>query len=117
MAVGTNQWERLIQRFGSPEERTTIVGRSMRGYTDRAVLLWLYSAVIWLTVVDLFGLILAITLINPNLDGGIPQLLFSRVRPLHVNGVIFPWLSMMYWGMIFYALPRLLGLKGMWSDR
>lgn len=117
MSVGNQTWNRLVGRFGSPEDRVTAVGLSRREYTDRAAMVWLYSSVFWLTVVDLFGLILALEFISPNLFAGIPWLLFSRIRPLHVNGVIFPWLSMMYWGFAFYALPRLSGTKGMWSER
>ena len=117
MAVGNQTWNRLVGRFGSPEDRVTSVGLSQREYTDRAVMIWLYSSIFWLTVVDLFGLILALEFISPNLFAGIPWLLFSRIRPLHVNGVIFAWLSMMYWGFAFYALPRLAGTKGMWSER
>ena len=51
-------------------------------------------------------------------DGGsIPWLSFSRIRPAHVNGVILAWLSMMYFGALFYMLPRLVGTRGMWSER
>lgn len=79
--------------------------------------LWLISSMFWLTLVDLDGLLLATELTNPNLFAGIPFLLFSRLRPIHVNGVIFAWLSMMYWGAAFYMLPRLLGLGAMWSEK
>ena len=107
----------LLRHFGSSRDRATTVGEAQQEYSDQATKTWLYSAVFWLTVVDLFGFILAMELISPNLFGGIPALLFSRVRPLHVNGVIFAWLSMMYWGAAFYMLPRLTGTKGMWSER
>ncbi len=120
MAVGNqaaNGFNRLVGRFGSQEDRVTTVGLSQKDYSDRAAIVWLYSAVFWLTVVDLFGLILALEFISPNLFAGIPWLTFSRIRPLHVNGVIFAWLSMMYWGFAFYALPRLSGTRSMWSER
>lgn len=111
------QTSSVLQRFGSSQDRATTVGRAQQEYSDQATRIWLYSAVFWLTVVDLFGLVLALELISPNLFGGIPALVFSRVRPLHVNGVIFAWLSMMYWGAAFYMLPRLTGTKGMWSEK
>ncbi len=117
MTQTAGQWDRLIQRFGSSRERTSTVGEAVQEHSDRAALLWLYSSIVWLTIVDLFGLILALELISPNLFGGIPWLVFSRVRPLHVNGVIFAWLSMMYWGAIFYMVPRLTGLRTIWSER
>ncbi|MEZ4680287.1 MAG: hypothetical protein R2932_39320 [Caldilineaceae bacterium] len=90
MTTTSQHWQRLIQRFGSPRERTSTVGQAIQSYEDRATRLWLYSSIVWLTIVDLFGLILALELISPNLFAGIPWLLFGRVRPLHVNGVIFP---------------------------
>ncbi len=86
-------------------------------HADRAARIWLYSAIFWLTFVDLVGLVMATELVTPNIFGGIPWLLFSRIRPIHVNGVIFAWLSSMYFGGIFYIMPRLLGLRSMWSER
>lgn len=83
---------------------------------DRAVMWWLGTSLLWLTIVDLFGLIIATELIAPETFGGISFLTFPRVRVLHVNGVIFAWLSSMYWGAAFYMLPRLLG-RGLWSPK
>ena len=92
MAVETN---RLIRRFGSDRDRVSTIGEAVQDHTDRGTRVWLYSAIFWLTIVDLFGLVLALELISPNLFGGVPWLMFGRIRPLHVNGVIFAWLSMM----------------------
>jgi cbb3-type cytochrome c oxidase subunit I len=117
MASISYNWERLTRLFGSARDRATTVGFAIQEHTDRATRVWLYSSIVWLTVVDSFGLILATELISPNVFRGLPFLVFSRIRPLHVNGVIFPWLSMMYWGMIFYVLPRLLGLRGLYSEK
>lgn len=117
MAQATANWNRLIDRFGSARDRASTVGQAYQEHEDRATRHWIYSSIFWLTVVDLFGLILALELVSPNLFAGFPYLLFSRIRPLHVNGVIFPWLSMMYWGALFYMLPRLTGLRSMWSER
>src|SRR5438552_6397285 len=88
-----------------------------RPYTDRAARHWIRSSIIWLTVVDLFGLVLATEFVTPEAFGGISWLSFSRIRPSHVNGVIFAWLTMMYFGALFYMLPRLVGTRGMWSER
>jgi cbb3-type cytochrome c oxidase subunit I len=117
MATVSQNWNRLIRRFGSARDRTTSVGLAVQEHSDRATLVWLYSAIFWLTIVDLFGLTLALELISPNIFAGIPALVFSRVRPLHVNGVIFAWLSMMYWGALFYFIPRLTGLRTIWSEK
>src|SRR5438034_5934840 len=86
-------------------------------FPDGAAKHWLLSSIIWLTVVDLFGLVLATEFVTPEAFGGISWLSFSRVRPAHVNGVILAWLTMMYFGALFYMLPRLVGTRGMWSER
>lgn len=109
-----------LERFGSRLARALAVGTFTRSdeFTegDRAVLWWLGSSIVWLTVVDLFGLLIATELIAPETFHGISFLTFPRLRILHVNGVIFAWLSSMYWGAAFYILPRLLG-RGLWSPR
>ena len=105
-------------RNGTLEARpVSAVGERVRAHADRATKIWIYSAIFWLTFVDLVGLTMALELVEPNLFGGIPWLLFSRIRPIHVNGVIFAWLSAMYFAGIFYMLPRLLGMREMWSER
>jgi cbb3-type cytochrome c oxidase subunit I len=86
-------------------------------FPDSAARHWLLSSVIWLTVVDLFGLVLATEFVTPDAFGSISWLSFSRVRQEHVNGVILAWLTMMYFGALFYMLPRLCGTRGMWSER
>src|ERR1700675_3722675 len=86
-------------------------------FPDGAAKHWLISSIIWLTVVDLFGLVLATEFVSPETFGGISWLTFSRVRPSHVNGGILAWLTMMYFGALFYMLPRLVGTRGMWSER
>jgi cbb3-type cytochrome c oxidase subunit I len=86
-------------------------------FPDGAARHWILSSIIWLTVVDLFGLVLATEFVTPEAFGGISWLSFSRVRPSHVNGVILAWLTMMYFGALFYMLPRLVGTRGMWSER
>lgn len=117
MSSDSMTWDRLIRRFGSARDRVSSVGLAVQEHTDRATRIWLYSAIVWLTIVDLFGLILALELISPNLFANIPWLLFSRIRPLHVNGVIFAWLSMMYWGALFYMVPRLTGRRQLWNEQ
>src|SRR5438477_12840524 len=96
-----------------------LTGGSTRSmpFPDRAARVWLLSAIFWLTVVDLFGLVLATEFVTPDAFGGISWLSFSRVRPSHVSGVILAWLTMMYFGALFYMLPRLVGTRGMWSER
>src|SRR5437879_9529529 len=96
-----------------------LTDRAMRAapFLDSAARHCILSAIFWLTVVDLFGLVLATEFVTPEAFGGISWLTFSRIRPSHVNGVILAWLTMMYFGALFYMLPRLVGTRGMWSER
>src|SRR4029453_7958771 len=84
-------------------------------YPDRAARHWIISSIVWLTIVDLGGLVLSTEFVSPEAFGGISWLSFSRVRQEHVNGVILAWLTMMYFGAIFYILPPLCGTGGVGS--
>src|SRR5204862_6089306 len=83
-------------------------------FPDGAARHWIISSIVWLTVVDLFGLVLATEFVTPEAFGGISFLSFSRIRPAHVHGVVLAGLSMVYFGALFYMLPRLVGPRGLW---
>ena len=104
------------RRSEAPAPRDGAGGTALP-FPDQAAKHWFLSSIVWLTVVDLFGLVLATEFVTPEAFGGISWLSFSRVRPSHVNGVILAWLTMMYFGALFYMLPRLVGTRGMWSER
>src|SRR5262245_4834665 len=71
-----------------------------------------YSAIVWLLVPGVMGLLLATMLYAPGVFDRLPlavkpYLSFGRLRPTHVNLMIFGWLSQAYAGGILYILPRL----------
>ncbi len=105
------------RRFGGGLETVTGLSGVVYKHDDRAAQLWLASAAVWFVIVTSFGMIIATELTVPEFWAGVSWLVFSRVRPCHVEGVIFAWLTMMYFGSFFYFLPRLLGTRGMWSER
>jgi cbb3-type cytochrome c oxidase subunit I len=72
---------------------------------------WLLSAIFWLTIADFIGLIGAIEMMSPDFLAGIPWLEFGRVRMMHVNGVLFLWLSMAQIGTFLYIVPKLCGTR------
>jgi cytochrome c oxidase cbb3-type subunit I len=120
MAERTVERERPLEPgVAVGEAPAPLTGRAARPspFPDRAARHWLLSSIIWLTVVDLFGGVLSTEFVSPDAFGGISWLAFSRVRQGHVNGVILAWLTMMYFGALFYMLPRLCGTRGMWSER
>ena len=82
---------------------------------------FLYSAIFWLIVPGLFGLILATVLYVPSLYDRLPLALkpllsFGRLRPAHVNLMIFGWLSQAYAAAILYIVPRLTRAR-LYSER
>jgi len=101
----------------APAPLTDRARTTVSPFPDSAAKHWLLSSIVWLTVVDLFGLVLATEFVTPEAFNHYSWLSFSRVRPSHVNGVILAWLTMMYFGALFYMLPRLVGTRGMWSER
>ncbi len=111
------QTEYLHRRFGSGYEAVTGLSGYIYKHEDRASRVWLFSSIFWFVWVTTFGLIIATELVAPEFLGGIPYLVFSRARPVHVQGVVYAWLTMMYFGAIFYFSPRLLGTTRMWSEK
>ena len=106
----------LHEKFGFGFERISDVGETIKTHDDRTALHWLGSSIFWFIVATTFGMIAAVELFAPEVFRGIPWLVFSRVRPSHVNAVIFAWLTTMYFGAGFYFLPRLLGTRKLWSE-
>ena len=43
-------------------------------------------------------------------------LTYGRLRPLHVNGMLFGWLLAADMGLAYYIVPRLCGVK-LWSEK
>ncbi len=67
------------------------------------------SSAIWFAIFASFGFILASWMIAPDLFlyKNIPWLVFSRVRPVHTNGMIFGFVGSALMGAIYYYVPHL----------
>ncbi|MFZ2411790.1 MAG: cbb3-type cytochrome c oxidase subunit I [Candidatus Methanoperedens sp.] len=72
---------------------------------------FLLSSVFWLILFTSFGFILAIKFFAPEFLGQTSFLTFGRVRPMHVNGVAFGFLSTGLIGAAYYIIPRISGTK------
>lgn len=72
---------------------------------------WLWWALIWLTIFPLVGVLISMKFHNPGFLDGIPWLTFGRMRPVHVNGVIFGSFSTAFLGLVYYLVPRLCGIR------
>lgn len=63
----------------------------------------------------LVGLIIALKLVFPEFLGGIAELSYGRLRPLHTNAVIFAFAGNAIFLGVYYSLQRLCKAR-MWSD-
>jgi len=77
--------------------------RSTRG----PVLLFFHSAVVWLIVGSIFGLIASLKFQFPDWLTGEAWLTFGRVRTAHLNAVAYGWTSMALIGTAIWMIPRL----------
>jgi cytochrome c oxidase cbb3-type subunit I/II len=85
-------------------------------YDDAVVRKFLFATAIWGVVATLAGLWLALMLVMPAWNFGLPQLSFGRLRPLHTNAAIFAFAGNAIFAAIYYSSQRLLKTR-MFSDK
>ncbi len=66
------------------------------------------TSAFWMMVATFYGLLGATELIAPNLFANMGGIVFGRVRPTHVNLVLFGFVTPGLLGAAFYFFPRLL---------
>ena len=71
----------------------------------------------WGVVGAIVGVLGAIKLLAPDLAGSTPYLIFSRLRPAHVNLVLFGFVHSLMLGAAAYIVPSLCRLESLWSER
>jgi cytochrome c oxidase cbb3-type subunit 1 len=76
--------------------------------TNSTALAFCLTSAFWMVIATLAGLTGATELIAPDLSGNISWLVFGRVRPIHVNLVLFGFVTPGLLAAAFYFLPRLL---------
>lgn len=70
--------------------------------------LWLIgAAVVWLLLGSTFGVIASLKLHLPDWLNGRAELTFGRMRTLHLNMVIYGWLSQAGLACVFWIIPRI----------
>jgi cytochrome c oxidase cbb3-type subunit 1 len=85
-------------------------------HQDTAAKWFLISSISYFFIVGIVALIIAAKFVWPQLLGTIPMFGYGRLRPLHVNGMLFGWLLAADMGLIYYIAPRLCGVK-LWSEK
>src|SRR3569832_210835 len=68
---------------------------------------WLWSALLRLLAFAVLGLLLAGKFNYPEFLGGLSWLTFGRLRPAHVNGMVFGVYSTAALGLLYYYVPML----------
>jgi cytochrome c oxidase cbb3-type subunit 1 len=71
---------------------------------------WLLWGFFWAVFAPLLGILLSLTFNYPAYLSG-EFIHFGRLRPLHVNGVIFGVFSTLFLGLIQYMVPKLTGVR------
>ena len=84
-------------------------------HTDTTAKWFLVSAIGYFFIVGIIALTIAAKFVWPELLGTVPYLSYGRLRPLHVNGMLFGWLLAADMGLSYYLVPRLCGVK-LFSD-
>ena len=74
---------------------------------DSAALHGLFSGAVWFLVAVIFGITMSEELTTPDIFSGIAALVFSRLRPSHVNIVMFGFLATSMYGAWYFIVPRL----------
>ena len=85
-------------------EARRIADTSSRG----PVLFHLVSSIVWLLVGSVAGIVVSLKFTMPDWLTGSALLTFGRLRPLHLNTVIYGWLSMNGIAVALWLFPRLL---------
>ncbi|XGV94767.1 MAG: cbb3-type cytochrome c oxidase subunit I [Leptolyngbya sp. BL-A-14] len=107
--------ERVLSPFLTGLDR--LVGERLpEKVQDRAASLWLFSGVFWMLIGMSLGMIEAIKMIYPNFLGGVYELSFGRLRPAHVNTVLFGWMTMASVGASLAIIPRLTKRHLYWGE-
>jgi cytochrome c oxidase cbb3-type subunit I len=78
---------------------------------QRLVRLWLYWGMFWLLLTPSLGVAISTMFNYPEFLGTHLELNFGRLRPMHVNGVIFGAFSTLFIGLCYYIVPRLCGVR------
>ena len=72
---------------------------------------WLATGLVWLLVFPTIGALVSTKFNYPQFLGDTAWLTFGRLRPIHVNGVIWGAFSPLFIGLAHYVVPRLCGVR------
>ena len=77
---------------------------------------WLLWGLFWLMLAPTVGVVVSTKFNYPTFFGEHAWSTFGRLRPVHVNGVIWGAFSTLFIGLCYYVTPRLAGVR-VWNER
>jgi cytochrome c oxidase cbb3-type subunit I len=77
---------------------------------------WLLWGFFWLMFAPTIGVLVSTKFNYPDFLGAHAGFTFGRLRPVHVNGVIWGAFSTLFIGLCYYVTPRLAGIR-VWQER
>jgi cytochrome c oxidase cbb3-type subunit I len=101
---------RVEARAGSAASTTATV------HEDTTAKWFMISSVSYFFIVGIIAVTIAAKFVWPSLLGTVQYLTYGRLRPLHVNGMLFGWLLAADMGLAYFLIPRLCGVK-LWSEK
>jgi cytochrome c oxidase cbb3-type subunit 1 len=108
----------MAEVFPAERLRGRFTGVNLDDLVDwRVVRTWLYFGMFWLLVTPSVGVAISGLFNYPDYLGtNNLGLTFGRLRPVHVNGVIFGAFSALFIGECHYLVPRLCGVRVPWPQ-
>ncbi|GIX48457.1 MAG: membrane protein [Candidatus Tectimicrobiota bacterium] len=89
----------------------TVAGRNDELINRDLIRQWLLWGFFWVLFAPTVGVVVSTKFNYPEFLGHYPWLTFGRLRPIHVNGVIFGTFSTLFIGLCYYIVPRLTGVR------
>jgi len=71
---------------------------------------WLRWGFVWGIVAPLVGILVSLKFNFPNFLNT-EYTVFGRLRPIHINGVVFAFFSSVIFGMFYYMVPKITGTR------
>ena len=77
-------------------------------YDNKIVKNFTVATIFWGAVAFLVGITIALQLVYPELNGGIPWLTYGRIRAIHTSAAIFAFAGNAIFAGVYYSMQRLL---------
>lgn len=100
----------------SVEARSSAASEPALVHDDTTAKWFLISSIAYFFIVGIIAVTIAAKFVWPSLLGTVQYLTYGRLRPLHVNGMLFGWLLAADMGLSFFMVPRLCAVR-LWSEK